>query len=65
MDRLGYIQEDLLDLNQANLYQFDTTETGRTILNAVKHNEYGFIVPTFNDALDAMLDEVYTLREEE
>ena len=65
MKRFGYIQEDLLELQRVNLYQFDSTETGKTVLNTVNHNEYGFIVPTFNDALDAMLDEVYTLREEE
>lgn len=65
MERFGYVKEDLLDIAQTSLYQFDTSETGKTVLNIVEHNEYGFIVPTFNDALDAILDEVYALREEE
>ena len=65
MEQFGYSQDDLLDINHANLYQFDSTADNRTVLCDVPHNEYGFIVSTFNDALDAMLDEVYSLREEE
>lgn len=65
MEQFSYVQEDLLDFSRANLYQFDTIETGKTVLNVVEHNEYGFIVQTFNDALDKMLDEIYTLREQE
>lgn len=63
MKQFGYIDEDLLDIGNVNLYQFDAVTQNRTELNGVEHNEYGFIVPTFNDALDAMLEEVYTLRD--
>jgi len=63
MKQFGYIDEDLLDIGNVNLYQFDAVTQNKTELNGVEHNEYGFIVPTFNDALDAMLEEVYTLRD--
>ena len=63
MKQFGYIDEDLLDIGNVNLYQFDAVTQNKTELNVVEHNEYGFIVPTFNDALDAMLEEVYILRD--
>ena len=64
MAQLGYVNEDLLDISNANLYQFDTFAENKTQLSSIGHNEYGFIVPTFNDALDSILNEIYILRDE-
>lgn len=62
LNDLHYVTEDLLDIDCVNMYQFNLGPSGRTSLEKLQYNEYGFIVPTFNDALDTMLDEVYTLR---
>ena len=63
MGEYSYQPEDLLSLNQANLYQFDNNSDTETILRKVEHSKFGFIVPTFNDALDQILDEVYAFEE--
>lgn len=63
MSEYGYCQEDILTTNQANLYQFDNASHTETVLRKVEHSKYGFIVPTFNDALDHILDEVYAFQE--
>jgi hypothetical protein len=47
------------------MYQFKENEDGTTTLEELKRGEYGFIVPTFNDALDNILEEVYTIQEDE
>lgn len=65
MKRFSYTKDDMLDLSEVSLYQFNAMESGKTVLAPVNHNEYGFIVPTFNETLDALSDEVYALREEE
>ena len=65
MRRFSYTKDDMLNLSEVSLYQFNAMESGETVLAPVNHNEYGFIVPTFNETLDALSDEVYALREEE
>lgn len=65
MEQSGYVDKDLLDIGNTNLYQFDSVAENRTELKKVDHSNYGFIVETFNDALDAILDEVYLLRDKE
>lgn len=36
-----------------------------TYVKKLEANEYGFIVPTFNDALEKILDEVYAFQGDE
>ena len=64
MPEYGYCKEDILSVDQANMYQFDNNTDTETILRKVEYSKYGFIVPTFNDALDHILDEVYAFQEE-
>ena len=63
MQKYGYGRDDLLELSCANMYQFDDVSVNATTLNRVRSSENGFIVDTFNDALDAILDEVYAFQE--
>ena len=64
MAEYGYCKEDLLFIDQSNMYQFNSTSDTETILCKVEHSKYGYIVPTFNDALDHILKEVYAFQEE-
>ena len=57
MKQYGYKKEDLLDMNNINLYQFKQEEDGRSILIPLEKTDYGFVVPTFNDSLSKLLDE--------
>lgn len=63
MQEYDYVKEDLLELSDANMYQFNDVSGNKTILNRVRRSENGFIVDTFNDALEAILDEVYAFQE--
>ena len=52
MERFGYGEADLLDPKEVSMYQFDVSgETGRSGIRRLTSNEYGFEVPTFNNAL--------------
>lgn len=58
MEQFGYYDDDLLDASDVTIYQIDAE--GR--FEKAECNEYGFIIPTLNEALDEILDEVYALR---
>lgn len=61
---LGYTEDDLLDPNDIIAYQFKRTEDETTV-SVLNNTEYGIAVPTFNDPLEALLDEVYKIHDEE
>lgn len=65
MQKYGYEKDDLLKALDVSMYQFRENEDGTTTLEELKCGEYGFEVPTFNNALDNILEEVYALQEEE
>lgn len=64
MEQYKYSGGDLLDLNDINMYQFAKYEKSKTVLEELKSNEYGFVVPTFNEALESIVDEVYAFQED-
>ena len=64
MQKFGYSKKDLLNVDDVWMYQFDAN-TENTRITQLERSEYGFVVPTFNDALQKMLDEVYALDNEE
>ena len=59
-----YSKEDLLDIDDVRMYQFSKDEKQKTLIEKLESNENGFIVPTFNKALQAIIEEVYAFQED-
>lgn len=64
MIEYGYKKEDLLDKKDVTMYQFIQTSEGKSRLSSLELTEYGFVVPTFNNALDKLVKEVYAFQED-
>lgn len=64
MEEYGYQKSDLIDVKDISMYQFVEAEIGRTKLEKLGCTRYGFSIPTFNDALGQILEEVYAFQEE-
>lgn len=61
--RLGYTARDLLSPQKVKVYQLKTVAGGKTKVEELSCGENGFAVPTFNDALDRIMDEAYVIQE--
>ena len=46
------------------MYQFVTENSRKTRLISLEATKYGFVVTTFNDALEKIVDEVYAFQED-
>ena len=64
MQEYGYTRDDLLNGRDVSMYQFTPCENGRTSLEQLKATPYGFVVPTFNHALEKIVREVYAFQED-
>ena len=61
----GYTHADLLSKEDIQMYQFITEKNSeKTKLISLKATEYGFVVPTFNNALEKIVEEVYAFQED-
>ena len=60
--RLGYTQSDLLSHDQVKVYQLSAKTRGKTEVKELHCGEDGFVVPTFNDALDHIMNEAYEIQ---
>lgn len=60
--QLGYEESDLLRPEQVKVYQLEEDVTGRTKVTEIACGEDGFAVPTFNDALDDIMEEAYKIQ---
>lgn len=73
MEQFDYETVDLLQDRQVKMYQFskneqalrEPVEQSGTIVQELKPQKYGFEVPSFNDALERILDEVYAFQGED
>lgn len=61
--QLGYTARDLLSPQKVKVYQLKAVAGGRTKVEELNCGENGFAVPTFNDALDRIMDEAYVIQE--
>ena len=61
--QLGYTPDDLLNANQVKVYQLKSEPGEKTSVEELACGENGFAIPTFNDALDRILDESYLIQE--
>lgn len=62
-DRLGYTDKDLLDKSMVRVYQLTNEDPNTTLVEELSCSEYGFEIPTFNDALDKIMNENYEIQE--
>ena len=60
--KLGYTEDDILKSSQIRVYQFKEEDKGKTEVQELMCGENGFCVPTFNDALDRIMDEAYEIQ---
>ena len=59
---LGYSSKDILACNDVRVYQFETKQQQKTEVKELLCGEDGFVVPTFNNALDSIMDEAYEIQ---
>ncbi|QEY59418.1 AAA family ATPase [Pseudomonas sp. C27(2019)] len=62
LKELNYNKDELINPNDMVAYQFKR-ESGQTLVERLDASEYGIAVPTFNDPLEELLDEIYTIQE--
>lgn len=60
-----YTSEDMLDKQDVSMYQFDSQSSAITRIKKLEAGENGFVVSTFNDALEEIVDEVYSFQDNE
>lgn len=63
-EEYSYGNLDLVDSKDVQMYQFSKDAKQKTVLERLESYENGFVVPTFNRALQAILDEVYAFQED-
>lgn len=58
MKEYGYTRDDVVSCADVAMYQFDVNKkTGKTYITPLKCTEFGYVVPTFNNALAKLLKE--------
>lgn len=62
--QLGYTANDLLNREQIKVYQLKSKPGRKTTVEELECGNNGFAIPTFNDALDKIMDEGYTIQEQ-
>lgn len=63
MQEFNYTEKDLLKMSQVSMYQFTTADNTHTKLDELTADKYGFVIPTFNNALEKLVKEVYAFQE--
>lgn len=61
-EELGYTKQDFLGHEQVKVYQLESKTRTKTKVEELLCGEDGFIVPTFNDALNKIMDEAYKIQ---
>lgn len=64
MHEYHYHKKDLLDGKDVSMYQFIHVRSDKSKLEKLEYTKYGFAVPTFNNALDKIVQEVYAFQED-
>lgn len=64
LQQFNYTEDDLLNPDEINLYQFERGET-HTNIQKLKSGKYGFVANLFNKAIDELVDEIYAFQEVE
>jgi hypothetical protein len=64
MEEYNYSKEDLLNKEDVAMYQFEHCVKGKSRLKELECNKYGYVVPTFNETISGLVDEVYAFQED-
>lgn len=64
MEEYSYSEDNMISREMITMYQFNANNKGKTTIESLESNEYGFIVPTFNATLENMVNEVYAFQED-
>ena len=64
LKEFGYTVEDLLSPKEINLYQFERDDKHTTI-QKLQSGKYGFVVPSFNKAIDRLMSEIFAFQEDD
>lgn len=64
LKEFGYTDEDLLAPEKINLYQFERGDKHTTI-QKLQSGKYGFVVPSFNKAIDRLMSEIFAFQEDD
>lgn len=62
MSELSYDDSDRISKDKVRVYQFTNLSDGTTDVTELKCGDNGFVVPTFNDALDEIMDETIMIQ---
>lgn len=62
-DSLGYTNKDIVLEKDIKVYQFMALDNGESRIIQLECGQNGFIVDTFNDALDKIMNEAYMIQE--
>ena len=64
-EEYGYKQADLIDANNVRVYQLSNEKAGLTKVEALICGANGFAVPTFNEALEDIMEDVIQIQNQE
>ena len=64
LKQYNYTKNDLLSPDEINLYQF-TREDTHTTIKSLESEKYGFVVPSFNKAIDELMQEIFAFQGDE
>ena len=64
LKQFNYTSEDLLNIKEIALYQFNRQEH-KTVIQKLQSGKYGFVVPTFNNSIEELLEEVFAFQGED
>ncbi len=59
--RFGLVPEDVSDEKKGKVYQMKVKASGMTQVEELPCGENVYAIPTFNDALGAIMEEAYTI----
>lgn len=62
MSELSYDDSDQIAKDKVRVYQFTNLSDGTTEVTELECGDNGFVVPTFNDALDEIMDETIMIQ---
>ena len=60
--KFGYSEQDLLNCKNVRVYQLQTQNAGKTEIKELLCGKNGFAVPTFNNALNVIMNEAYEIQ---
>lgn len=63
MPSIGIYSPRPAEPQKVKVYQLKAVAGGKTKVEELNCGENGFAVPTFNDALDRIMDEAYVIQE--